>query len=508
MRNKVLIGFLLIILLLNGVSAETFSEEFLETCIGCLDDVAPQADPVINAISLPAGRVKLTIDTKVSPYRGMGSVTCIGGFLYSDLSVDLKAWPDSYTGLIQGTIVESDISPCPEGGEHREHYVTILKLKEPIKNFKISIPPSITYNNLGPKYQYGQKKVITVSWEGVEDCPITGKYKWFNGRTVYIRSDNTIESWFENTNEWYGTWSKSGDVYTLNWRNDAGNSGVDTVAISDDCQSIYGSSSIGFSVGGTKTTDISSDGTTTVATNPVPTTFSTTPKATDSTIDPTFGPTDTTLGPKVISDTWNKASVNNNPTCKPSFTISEPYMITYIDTYHWNYGKGTSAGGTISLKKDDGIIYGPWNVEPKPGMGDVPNAWWIVHPNEVLPAGIYTVQDSDVATWSQNQGSNGCGFSKVEGSVYRQTVTTSTPPVTMTRAPIVTPVVITTRVSTNLQTPAIITTRTPIVTPVVITTRVSTNLQTPVINTPMVTYIPSMGIVAVVLIILVVYLSI
>ncbi len=91
MRIKIFIGFLLTVLFANVASAETFSAEFIETCIGCLDDVAPQADPVINAISIPAGRVKLTIDTKVSPYRGMGSVSCIGGFLYSDLSADLKA---------------------------------------------------------------------------------------------------------------------------------------------------------------------------------------------------------------------------------------------------------------------------------------------------------------------------------------------------------------------------------------------------------------------------------
>ena len=436
MRNKIFIGLLFIVLFVNGASAETFSAEFLETCIGCLDDVAPQADPVVNAISLPAGRVKLTIDTKVSPYRGMGSVSCIGGFLYSDLSADLKAWPNSYTGIVQGNIIESDISPCPEGSEHREHFVTILKLKEPIENFKIVIPPSITYNNLGPKYQYGQKKVITVSWEGAGDCPITGKYAWFNGRIVYIRSDNTIESWFENTKEWYGTWAKSGDLYVLNWRNDAGDSGVDTVTISDDCKSIYGSSSIGFGVGGTRISDISTDGTTVETTNPVPTITET---GSTGSVIPTIGTTTgTTINPestttgtiddtsKVISDIWNKASVNNNPSCKPSFTISEPQMITYIDTYHWNYGSGTSRGGTISLKKDDGTIYGPWQVETKSGQGGVPNAWWIVHPNEIIPAGTYTVEDSDVATWSQNQGSNGCGFSKIEGRAYIQTTASQT----------------------------------------------------------------------------------
>lgn len=434
MMNKIIIGSILILLFASGVSAKTFSAEFVETCIGCLDDVAPQADPVINAISLPAGRVKLTIDTKVAPYRGMGSVSCVHGFYYSDLSADLKAWPNSYVGIVQGNIIESDISPCPEGGEHREHYVTILKLKEPIENFKISIPPSITYNNLGPKYQYGQKKEISISWEGAGDCPITGKYTWFNGNTVYIRSDGTIESWLKNTKEWYGTWTKSGDKYTLNWRNDAGNSGTDTIIVSDDCKSVYGSASAGFSVGGTKISEIDGSNTGTggviaISTN-VKTTITPYGKGDTNGDGTVVTPKETTIGdpkPMLISDTWNKATVYNNPFCKPNFTVSEPQMITYIDTYHWNYGKGTSVGGTISLKRNDGFIYGPWKVETRSGMNGVPNAWWIARPNETIHAGTYTVEDSDIATWSYNQGSNGCGFSKIEGYAYGQDDTLSTP---------------------------------------------------------------------------------
>jgi hypothetical protein len=90
-------------------------------------------------------------------------------------------------------------------------------------------------------------------------------------------------------------------------------------------------------------------------------------------------------------------------------------MITYIDTYHWNYGQGTSSGGTITLRKDDGTEYGPWQVETKPGQGGVPNAWWIAYPNEVIPAGTYTIIDSEPETWSKNSESNDGGFSKVEG---------------------------------------------------------------------------------------------
>ncbi len=524
MMNKIIVRSLFILLFVsilfvnillsnifvNSASAETFSAEFVETCIGCLDDVAPQADPVINAISLPAGRIKLTIDTKVAPYRGMGSVSCVHGFFYSDLSADLKAWPNSYTGIVQGNIIESDISPCSEGGEHREHYVTILKLKEPVENFKISIVPSITYNNLGPKYQYGQKKVISISWEGAGDCSITGQYAWFNGNTVYIRPDGTIESWVKNTKEWYGTWTRSGDKYTLNWRNDVGDSGVDTIVFSDDCKSVYGSASAGFSVGGTKTSDIDGKDGSNIGTGGV-TTIPTTVK---STITP--GGNDKTAGggtiditpketvvviPKLISDTWNKATVYNNPFCKPNFTISESQMITYVDTYHWNYGSGTSVGGTISLKKNDGTIYGPWKVETKPGMNNVPNAWWIARPNETIPAGTYTIEDSDVATWSYNQGSNGCGFSKIEGYAYKQVTTLdglSTPKKTNvvqdTRLPTPTNVVV-----DGLPTPK--------KTNVVQDTRLPTptNVVVDGLPTPKKTDAPNIGIVAVISMIIVVF---
>jgi hypothetical protein len=118
---------------------------------------------------------------------------------------------------------------------------------------------------------------------------------------------------------------------------------------------------------------------------------------------------------QLIFDNSNIASVDNNPTCSPSFTIVEPQKITYIETYHWNYGQGTTVGGTIGLEKDDGTTYGPWTVQTDPGMNGVPNAYWKCHPDTVIPAGTYTIIDSDPSTWSQNYESGGCGFSKVEG---------------------------------------------------------------------------------------------
>lgn len=116
---------------------------------------------------------------------------------------------------------------------------------------------------------------------------------------------------------------------------------------------------------------------------------------------------------RVIYDSWNKVEVQNGPVCSPFFTIDEPHMITYIDTYHWNNGMGIASGGTISLKNGDGKTFGPWTATPESASG-VDNVWWISHPDEVIPAGTYTIVDSHPETWSQNSQSP-CGFTKIEG---------------------------------------------------------------------------------------------
>ncbi|VVB67425.1 Uncharacterised protein [uncultured archaeon] len=115
-----------------------------------------------------------------------------------------------------------------------------------------------------------------------------------------------------------------------------------------------------------------------------------------------------------IFNNWNSGLVESSPTCNPSFEISQPHFISYIDTYHWNNGQGTSSGGTISLKKEDGEVFGPWTVVAESGSG-VANVLWISRPDEVIPAGTYSIIDSEPETWSKNSESNDCGFSKVEG---------------------------------------------------------------------------------------------
>lgn len=115
----------------------------------------------------------------------------------------------------------------------------------------------------------------------------------------------------------------------------------------------------------------------------------------------------------VILDSWNTEAVDNSPNCSPTLTLSKPHMITYIDTYHWNYGQGTESGGSISLQDGNGETFGPWQVEAQSGSG-VANVWWIAYPNEIVPAGNYIIIDSQPETWSRNEKSP-CGFVKIEG---------------------------------------------------------------------------------------------
>jgi probable HAF family extracellular repeat protein len=117
-----------------------------------------------------------------------------------------------------------------------------------------------------------------------------------------------------------------------------------------------------------------------------------------------------------VFDNWNVCGVKNGPTKDTTFMIDTSYLITFIATYHWNYGSGALPGGKgISLKDSSGTVYGPWAVITSAGSGGRVNVNWECHPGVVLPAGTYTVVDPDPATWSQNDGSGNKGFVRVAG---------------------------------------------------------------------------------------------
>ncbi len=124
-----------------------------------------------------------------------------------------------------------------------------------------------------------------------------------------------------------------------------------------------------------------------------------------------------------IFNNFNGGTVDNSPMAATVFTIKQSYLITMVLDYHWNNGEG-SPGGTIALRCSQGVVHGPWNVVTSSGSG-ASNVNWTAEPSVVLPAGTYTVVDSDPATWSQDPQSGGAGFSEVKGVVATSSTTTS-----------------------------------------------------------------------------------
>lgn len=111
-------------------------------------------------------------------------------------------------------------------------------------------------------------------------------------------------------------------------------------------------------------------------------------------------------------DNFNAYSVKNNPLVSTSFTLASSCLLVSIQTYHWNNGRG-KLPGNIKIQHTNGTVYGPWTVKGTPGSGGVANVFWTVYPNMAIPAGTYTVIDSDKATWSFNSQSMNKGFTKV-----------------------------------------------------------------------------------------------
>lgn len=137
--------------------------------------------------------------------------------------------------------------------------------------------------------------------------------------------------------------------------------------------------------------------------------------------------TTTTTGKEVeLANINNIYGVRNRPTAPTTVTFRNPYMVTFVQTYHWNNGRGTTSPGTIGLRDSSGKMYGPWQTSGMPGQGGVRNAYWQARPNEVIPAGTYTIVDSEPATWAQNTQSGGKGFVTIKGYAVSGASTTNT----------------------------------------------------------------------------------
>jgi hypothetical protein len=120
--------------------------------------------------------------------------------------------------------------------------------------------------------------------------------------------------------------------------------------------------------------------------------------------------------PATLEALWgngNDFGVQNGGT-PPTFTTDRTRRVRQITTYHFNLHKGTPKGGSYTIKRDDGSIVGTYEANRTvDGQGGVPNAYWYADVDFELPAGTYTLVDSDPATWAQNAQSKGIGFGAV-----------------------------------------------------------------------------------------------
>lgn len=122
-------------------------------------------------------------------------------------------------------------------------------------------------------------------------------------------------------------------------------------------------------------------------------------------------------GEQIIFNNGNIYAVENGPSKPTVFRIDTPYTITFLQNYH--YFNNGALPGSIALIGVDGRRYGPWLATGQPGQGGVSDAYWNCYPNILLPAGTYTIEDSDPSTWSQNASSDNRGFSLVKGTPSR-----------------------------------------------------------------------------------------
>ncbi|MHB1211464.1 MAG: DUF6777 domain-containing protein [Candidatus Nanopelagicales bacterium] len=117
--------------------------------------------------------------------------------------------------------------------------------------------------------------------------------------------------------------------------------------------------------------------------------------------------------PQLLFEVGSLAGVSSGPTKPTTFTWDRAAYVTSIITYH--YLNGGAPPGTIALESAAGRVYGPWPAAGSVGQGDVANAYWTASPEAVIPAGTYTVVDSDPSTWSWALDTDQRGITSIQG---------------------------------------------------------------------------------------------
>jgi hypothetical protein len=123
-----------------------------------------------------------------------------------------------------------------------------------------------------------------------------------------------------------------------------------------------------------------------------------------------------------LFNSYNQCGALNG--AKPTkVKLVRPAHITAIADYHFNNGVAVKPG-TIGLMASNGYVFGPYPAKQQAGTWD-----WIANMSITVPAGTYSVVDSNPSTWSQNSFSGGQGFVRVFGSLAA-----SAPPVPAPKA--------------------------------------------------------------------------
>jgi hypothetical protein len=117
-----------------------------------------------------------------------------------------------------------------------------------------------------------------------------------------------------------------------------------------------------------------------------------------------------------LFDNTNGYEVSNGGVPPTFSTHGKAYCVTYIQTYHWNNGKG-SAPGHLSLLRVSGPAGLPkhthfWPAKTSTGQDNAPNVNFYADVPSSPPTiidGTYKCEDTVLTTWSTDAQSNG-GF--------------------------------------------------------------------------------------------------
>lgn len=123
------------------------------------------------------------------------------------------------------------------------------------------------------------------------------------------------------------------------------------------------------------------------------------------------------LNKNEIFSIQNNRPIKNGVHKKSLFSITSSCKISTITNYHHN-SKATEAG-TIGLRSSRGKKYGPWKANTVDSSGKQDIRYWTVTPKITIPAGTYSIIDSDKKTWSTNTQAKNRGMTQIFGMCHK-----------------------------------------------------------------------------------------